>query len=74
LRGARGDATDELRHERAVAVVGVGRAAARGGTVERVVGIGRHAVVGQVAGVVVGKAGVADLVGRVMDVLWNSTL
>ncbi len=55
-----------LRHQRAVAVVGVGRRAALRHTAERVVAVGRGTFGGQVAGVVVGVAGIRDLVGEVV--------
>ena len=54
-----------MRDQRAVAVVGVGRRAARSRAVERVVGV-RGAVVGQVAGIVVGETCVGDLIGDIV--------
>ena len=62
----RGHAASSLRHQRAVAVGGVGRGAARGGAVQRIVAVRRRTVAGQVAGRVVGIAGVGDLVGGVV--------
>ena len=63
---ARGDAAGGLRDQRAVASVGVGRATAHGCAVERVVGGGCRTVIDQVTGIVVGEAGVADLVGEIV--------
>ena len=66
LRVARGDASRELGDQRAVAVVAVGRAAARGRAVQGIVGGGRRAVVGQVAGQVVAIPRIRDLVREVV--------
>ena len=63
---AGGHAAGGLRDQRAVAGVGVGRCAARGGAVQRVVGGGRRAVTQQVAGRVVHNADVRDLIGSVV--------
>ena len=63
LRVARGDAAGGLRDQRTIAIGGVGRAAARGRAIKRVVG-GGGAVVGQVARIVVGEA--RDLVGVIV--------
>jgi hypothetical protein len=64
---ARGHPAGGLGHQCAVAVVGVGRAAARGGAAERIVRVRCGAVVEQVAGIVVAKAGGGDLVACVVD-------